>query len=163
MRNERGFTLLETLIVVAIIGIMGAVAMGMIFHELPKYRLRDATMSLFADIQSARLHALRHGQSCSIEQDGNGYKITLQNGNVLKRVSLTAYPGVSFGSVDSSAADGDMGTFTGEKLTMYPNGMASEDRAFFLKSSRTPPDGNRISVNRVGRPRIEKWNGTAYL
>jgi len=160
-RNNRGFSLIELIVAVAIIGILAGTGTVMFLQELPLYRLKDATRLLFSDIQSARIHALRNGASCTLEQfpaNANSYRI-VQNGTVLKTVDLTGFTGVSFGSMDAAAPAPDSGTFTGNQLVVQPSGIASTG-SFYLKNNRNPADGKRIAVNASGRPVITTWDSS---
>lgn len=163
LRNENGFSLVEMLITVGLIGILAGVATVTLIRELPNYRLKDATRALFSDIQAARVYAIRNGMPCTLQQFPAGtdnYRL-VQNGAVLKTVSLSAFSGVSFGSLDSTAPAPDSGTFASDSLTIQPSGLANTGR-FYLKSSRTPPDGRLVDVTSIGRPKIMIWNGTTY-
>lgn len=160
--NNQGFSLIELIVAVAIIGVLAGIGTVMYQRELPLYRLRDATRLLFSDIQSARVYALRNGAPCTLAQlpaNGNGYRI-VQNGAVIKTVDLGGFAGVSFGSVDATVPAPDSGTFTGDQLVVQPSGIASAG-SFYLKSNRSPADGRRITVNASGRPIITAWDSTS--
>jgi len=160
--NDQGFSIMELIVAVAIIGVLAAIGTVMYLRELPLYRLRDATRLLFSDIQSTRIYALRNGMPCILEQfpaNGNSYRI-VQNGTVIKTVDLAGFPGVSFGSLDTAAPAPDSGTFAGDQLVIQPSGIASTG-SFYLKSNRNPADGRRIAVSASGRPTITAWDNAA--
>lgn len=159
-KNSKGFSLIELIVAVAIIGVLAGIGTVMFLQELPLYRLRDATRLLFSDIQSARIYALRNGSPCILEQfpaNGNSYRI-VQGGTVIKSVDLGGFTGVSFGSMDAAAPAPDSGTFTGNQLVIQPSGIASTG-SFYLKNNRNPADGRRIAVSASGRPIITVWDG----
>lgn len=57
--RKSGFTLLELLVVMAILSVMTSIATWGIKAMLPVIRLRSACMALKSDMQLARLHAIR--------------------------------------------------------------------------------------------------------
>lgn len=61
-KNESGFSLLETILVLSILSLIFIIG-GVNFMKLiPKYRLDGAVQSLISDFQSARMKAI--GQNC---------------------------------------------------------------------------------------------------
>ncbi len=64
--KKKGFSLVELMVVVAIIGIMGAIATPGILHWLPNYRLKSAARDLYSTIQNARLMAVRENTRLSV-------------------------------------------------------------------------------------------------
>ncbi|MBU1564058.1 MAG: GspH/FimT family pseudopilin [Proteobacteria bacterium] len=60
-QRQGGFTLTEIMIVVTIIGILGAVAIPNFLTWLPSYRIKSAARDLQGHFQSAKLEAVQRG------------------------------------------------------------------------------------------------------
>ena len=58
MTQVKGFTTMELLTVVAILGILAAAAVPNIIGQLPKYRLNGATREVMGDLMWARMQAV---------------------------------------------------------------------------------------------------------
>ena len=64
--NQRGFTLVELLIVIAITAVLIAGAVYFANRYLPVYRLREATRDMASTLQQARLEAIRRSANCVV-------------------------------------------------------------------------------------------------
>lgn len=110
IKSKAGFTLVELMIAVAIIGIMAAVAAPGFIAWLPNYRLKSAARDLYSALQNARLLAVRENTTVQVvfvddltpaNQDSyfidiNGSGVVDQPGEY--RVNLSGYgSGVAFG------------------------------------------------------------------
>jgi len=87
MRTSNGFTLLELLVVLAICGILSAMAVPHVVKWLDNTRLRTTVMDLFADLQHARMMAARTSRNVILifntDKQGmldNTYIIFVDNG-----------------------------------------------------------------------------------
>jgi prepilin-type N-terminal cleavage/methylation domain-containing protein len=81
--KDRGFTLIESLIVVAIVGILIAIAIPSLVALQNRAKLAQATDLVVASLQEAQREAIRRNQSCTIELDKINNRIAGQQGCLL--------------------------------------------------------------------------------
>ncbi len=65
-----GFSVLEMIVTVAIVGLVAMVGMPALFNQLSKVRLEAAATDVANLIQQTRLRAIRDGQQYTVEVDG---------------------------------------------------------------------------------------------
>lgn len=78
-----GFTLLESLIVVAVVGILMAMAIPSFIAAQQRAQLAQATDLVVASLQQAQREAIRRNQSCILTLDKTEDKILGQQGCLL--------------------------------------------------------------------------------
>lgn len=111
LRTQQGFTMTELIIVVAIIGILGAVGILAINSQMPKYRFNGAVDQVAWDLLRARRDAIKeqrrsqvfftsdHTYSICYDANGDG-SVTLSpcEGSGVSKDIQTNYYGVTFSS-----------------------------------------------------------------
>ncbi len=147
--SERGFTLVELLITIAVAGILGAIAVMNAPGMLDNYRVRGAARQLHSDMQMARLRAIKEGKEFALEFIGTSYCVKLKTGAnwddgcdiaaedtldvIIKTVNLTNdYSGVVVCATD--------------RTEFNPNGTATTTGATVSKGSRA----QRVAVSSSG-------------
>jgi prepilin-type N-terminal cleavage/methylation domain-containing protein len=107
--RQRGFTLVEVMIVVAMIGIMAAIAVPSFLSWLPNMRLKADARDLYSNMQKAKMEAIKSNTPTSLNFTsgtgspctGGSYTFTnsagaIVNGSMANDVCLstpTAFPG----------------------------------------------------------------------
>lgn len=78
-----GFTLVEALIVVAILAIIGAIATPFLLNFLPNMRLKSASRDLYSAMLEAKAEALRRSENVTVlfNSPGNAFTTFVDNGN----------------------------------------------------------------------------------
>jgi len=73
--GRSGFTLLEIMIVIAIVGIVVMIAVGNFRGLMEKYRVEDETKQMFADLMDAHGRAMQRNRVFHVQITADGYKI----------------------------------------------------------------------------------------
>jgi len=81
MRRDFGFTALEVAVTLAIVAILASVTMPSFLKWLQAYRLRSASINLMADIELAKVRAIREGSFASLQLADNNYVVFLDDGD----------------------------------------------------------------------------------
>lgn len=153
LNTGTGFTLLETLIVLAIMVIAMTVAIPNIMLWLSNYRLKAAARELYSNMQKAKSEALKRNCSVGITfstvtfpAQGGGYTIFLDNGD-------------GAGTADNAVQDGG-------EVTLLPVAMplgCTLYEASFGGTSRTGYNSRGFPLgNRTGSARLRNNNSVWY-
>lgn len=138
-QSRAGFTVVELLIVIAIMGILAGVAFPMMLNWLPNMRLRGAARDVYSVMQRARAEAIERGVNVTVgfNTATDAYILFLDNGagggnadnDVLdgsEPALLRSGPlpnGVAFDPDPAVVADGDGVSFGGNALVFTPRGL----------------------------------------
>jgi len=158
MRNEKGFTYSELLIIMIIMGILAAMAMLYIPNILNSYKVRGAARLAYSDMQMARLKAIKEGKVWCIIFGGSpftSYRVVEAGANGIcdPGVDIVDMVGEKSVNVASEYSGVTMShNFSDNTLNFNPNGTAEGGTATFCNSSR----GQGVVVNNnTGNIRID--------
>ena len=140
LKKQKGFSLIELMVAVSIIGILLAIAIPGFIKMAPRMKLKGAARDVVSDIQLAKTMALRDRKTYSIQFDSSGYTVR-KDGTVKKTVNISDYPGVQFGSGHGKISE-DLGagntsdgvTFDGNKITFNTNSTIGKVGGVYLKN-----------------------------
>lgn len=75
-RSRQGFSLVETMIVIILVGVLATVSAPPMYQYLQSHRLQTDTDRLITDLQYARALSVSRGQVLRFVSDANGYTLS---------------------------------------------------------------------------------------
>lgn len=163
IKNKRGFSLTELMIVIAVIGIMGLIAVPTLVTALPGYRLKSSARELCSNMRKARSLAVKQNRSVTLEFKTDNNTYTIDNS---EHIALPS--GVTFGHGNATAPPGDAASlpsdsisFTDNKVTFTTQGLISGGSGYvYLQNvkGQTYAVGARTSGSIIMR----QWESTTW-
>jgi prepilin-type N-terminal cleavage/methylation domain-containing protein len=95
IRSSRGFTLIETMIIVAIIGVLAGLTIPAFANYIQRQKVIGARNELMADIQYARSLAIARRTTYQIDFEAGQYRLIIPGPDTVIRTK-TAPDGVTF-------------------------------------------------------------------
>lgn len=171
-QQQAGFSLPEVLIVIAIIGILAAIAFPSFLHWLPNIRLKAAARDLYSNMQQAKIQAIKQNKDWAIVFDTTTDKYyvcsdpgtdvdwaTVVGNAIEETVNLGDYKsGVTFGSGSSTPAN--TVTYTNNVAIFNPRGTGKLGYVYLDHAKNT--DTIRVGTLISGVIMISRWKGSSW-
>lgn len=143
-RRVRGFTLLELIVVLAMVAIVTGMSVGRIHKLTVQERLQRAVTATQNDIEAAFAVAVRNRQPVRISWDASKLQL-----DVTDRAGTTYFRKSNLGTVYGLAAAGV--TFSRSPVEIYPDGLANDTLSITLTVETAT---KRVRVSRSGMIQI---------
>ena len=106
IKRQAGFTLMELMVVIAIIAILSGIAIPNAITWRNNAQVSSAARGLYSDLQNAKSMAIKENRTCTISFDDSGrgsYTISMAN-KADKTVNISIYGPVSISNIDFNGA-----------------------------------------------------------
>jgi prepilin-type N-terminal cleavage/methylation domain-containing protein len=169
--NSRGFTLVELMVVAAIIGIVTSAAAFSALEVLPRYQLRSAARDFAGNLRLARKKAVQKAENVEVVFDEVGSTYSIGGRTFPYRGTLESHygGGVRFGfglatrsaAATSSRLPASPVTFQGKprRVQFNQRGLGNAGTVYFTNRRG---DCCAVVVSTSGRIRMRTWNGIKW-
>lgn len=177
----QGFTLVEVMIVVAVIGILSAVAIPTYLTWMPDMRLKATARDVYSTFQKIRLDAIKTNRDLGIvftpanntytictDSGPDGIWSTLLGNTVLQVIDFSqADYGIGYGnggitglnSVPGEAMPADSVSYTNNVLLLRPEGTARNGYIYLQNQNNSV---YAVGSTRSGVIRLRRWMGGTW-
>ena len=177
--NQAGMTLVEVLVVIAIIGIMAGITGLHLAKYGPTYELRANARTFYTEMQHAKINAIRTGRSwgmvcdqgtatCVIySSDGADDDFTTPADNTVhKTITLTnSKYGIIIGHgtastrVNGAALGADSITYADDVLIFNTQGVTN-DGEIYIQNNKN--ESYAVGTNKFGNIFLRRWDGGGW-
>ena len=125
MRSERGFTLLEALVVIGIIGVLGAAALPVMFDSNNRNAVWTTSEQIGSQVRQARLMAITRNTAFQVRfncPNAGNYRLLVVDGNINDADRCTQYRSLPGGARDSGVMTVPANVTFGNPASLQVNG-----------------------------------------
>ncbi len=161
--RHQGFSLIELMVVLSLIGVLSLVGVFNFVTGLPQYRLKQAATDLVAKVRKAQSDAVKRSTSVSIVFDEGEQAYYVDGVRFPESGTLAGHYGygVSYGTGGSDASDAVSFDSGDARLTFSLRGVSTSGNGSVCLVNK---DGTvrRVRISAAGAARVEKWTGSEW-
>ena len=178
MCRKNGFTIIELVIAMVVIGIIAAISIPNLLSWLPQYRLQSAAQDLYFNLYLAKISAIKNNASWAIvfNAGADTYHVCSGKGpdnswggtdnEVIKKVVLSDYgSGVAFGRGNAAAPIGgtfgtDFITYSSPANVAVLNSEGTSNAGYVYLTNSTNAACYGVGTRSSGVVILRQWIGT---
>jgi prepilin-type N-terminal cleavage/methylation domain-containing protein len=126
MRQDRGFSLLEMMVVIGIIAILSTIAIPSFFQWLPKHRIGSAARDVKSTLEFARSNAIKTNADVTVNFDEANERLTVVDAGAIT-LRTRQMPGDVYLKDDEDDGLGNSVTFNGHGFSDESGGVVVEN------------------------------------
>lgn len=141
LRHRRGFSLIELMLVLSVLGIVASVSVGKLHEVIVQQRVARASTAVQSTVETAFAIAIRNHRPIRISWSSAAMRL-----DVTDAAGTTTFRSLSLGGDAYSMPTGSV-TVSRSPLEVYPNGLAADTLSVAFIA---PTTSKRVRVSRAG-------------